>query len=143
MLNPSGHKTITLISEQERIQEAIASGTITPGSLVELISSGCVRVQATAAAVARPAYATENSMIGKTIDDDYLDGKRVILIVAEPGDEILAILAISQTIVVGDQLESAGGGQLRKHAAGAVLAIAKWAVTTTGAAVSRIIVEVM
>jgi hypothetical protein len=98
-------------------------------------------------------FALEDELQGKEIGDNYSSGNRVLYGVFRTGEEINAILATSQTIVIGDLLESAGNGYLRKHSPDpedsefravqqGILARAMEAVTTTGA-VARIRAEIM
>lgn len=124
--------------------EALASGSITPGHLVELTSAtqDTVKVHATAAGEAQRAFAVEDDLQGNDIDDVYSSGANVLYAIFNRGDEVYAILATGQTVTKGDKLESAGNGQLRKLTNGVAVAIAKESVTTT-AAVARIVAEVL
>lgn len=128
--------------------EAIANEAITPGSLVEVMSTGKIKNHATAQGNAIPYFVIEDAIMGKTINDNVAKDDLARVMVAGRGDEVYAILAASQTIVVGDLLASAGSGALRKFTAikcdsdasvGAVttplqaVAVALEAVTTTSA----------
>lgn len=142
-------KTVILKRYNNVQFEAIAHEAITPGSLVEVMSTGKIKNHATAQGNAIPYFVIEDAIMGKTIDDNVAQGDLARVMVAGRGDEVNAILATSQTIVVGDLLASAGDGTLEKFtaikcdseaSAGAVttplqaVAMALEAVTTTSAA---------
>lgn len=110
----SSAKTIILKGLGIR-KEAAASGAVTPGHLVEKISTGAVKAHATAGGNAQRAFAVENDLIGATIDTDYASASRVQYNVMARGEEVNALLANGQTVVIGDPLESAGDGTLQKH----------------------------
>jgi hypothetical protein len=100
--------------------------------------------------------AIENALEGDDIADTYSSGERVQYVALRPGDEFYGILTTSQTILIGDFLESTGDGTFKKHVAPteasngvltvdtlyykAVVARAREAKTTTGS-VARIILE--
>jgi len=107
-------KTIILIGEGIR-KERVANAAITPGHLVEVMTTGKLRVHATAAANAQKAFAIEDDMQGKTIDDAYAANAIVQYEVMQRGAEVNALIANGQTIAIGDPLESAGDGTLQKH----------------------------
>lgn len=135
-------------------KEAEAAGTITPGDLVELTSAGKVQRKSSAATTAQRAFAVENEVVGKGIDHDYAAGDNVLYEVLPPGAEVYALVpASAAAIVIGDRLESAGSGKLRKVASSAdtddterqsVVAIALEAVdNSAGTDPARIKVELL
>jgi len=107
-------KTIVLSGLGIR-KEAIANATITPGHLIEKMSTGKVRVHATAGGNAQRMFAVEDDLQGNTISDDYAAASICQYNVMARGEEVLVIIADGQTIVIGDSLESAGDGTLKKH----------------------------
>lgn len=130
-------------------KEGKAAAAITPGQLIKYDSTaGQVIRHATAGGSAAKMFAIEDSLQGKQISDDYAQNSRVQFVHAGPGDEINAILATSQTIAVGDYLESAGNGNLRKASGeeselpSSMIGIALEAVTTTSS-VARIKIAIM
>ena len=147
--------TIKLKKYSDVIEEFVANAAITPGHLVELMSTGKVKKHATAGGNVAPImFALEDSMQGYGIDDDYdaLDPAQIWL--PHPGDEVYAILADDNDVAIGDLLESAGDGTLRKHGVDstgayylrAIVAVAIEAVDTTGspaATTSRIKVKII
>lgn len=97
-------------------KEGIASGTITPGYLVEFGGSNDLQAHSTAGGNARKAFALENDQVGNDIDDDYSAADSVRYAVCSSGDEIYALVAASATAITkGAPLESAGDGTLRLH----------------------------
>lgn len=146
------HRTITIIGDPIR-KEVLAAGTITPGMLIAIGTAGTALAHASASGNAQKMFALEDELQGHEIGDNYSSGNRVLYGVFRNGEEVNAILATSQTIVIGDLLESAGNGYLRKHVPDpedstfqkvqqGIVARAMEAVTTTSA-VSRIRVEIM
>jgi hypothetical protein len=104
-------------------EERPAGGTITPGHLVQLNSSGQFVVHATAAVAAVPIFAVENDLVGKGIDDNYVVNDLCQAEHCSPGMEVNALIAAAApAITKGDLLESAGNGTLRKVVAGIALA---------------------
>lgn len=113
--------------------------TITPGMFV-IRDSGGVLVAGAGAVAAEVAI--EMAMEGSDIDDDYTAGEQIRTVAPRKGDEIYAILATSQTIALGAELELAAGGILQAQSAAVCVARALEAVTTTGAT-ARIKVEIV
>ena len=106
-------KTIVLKGHGIR-KERVANAAITPGHLVELMSTDKVRVHAGAGLSAQRAFAVEDDLQGNGITDAYSALDRVQFNVMAPGEEVYAILADGESVAKGDKLESAGDGTLRK-----------------------------
>ena len=109
-------KTILLQGEGNFKEAKSTAATILPGSLLERTSGG-IRKHATAGGNAQRLFAFENEGNGGTIDTVYPVSSLIKILFPEPGDEVLAILKNGEHVVVGDYLESAGGGELQKHVA--------------------------
>lgn len=109
-------KTIILKGRGIR-KERIANAAITPGHLVELMTTNKLRVHATAGGNCQKAFAVENDLIGGTIDTAYATNAQVQYEVMERGSEVNAILKNGENVAIGDFLESAGNGELQKHVA--------------------------
>lgn len=140
MTSATTPKTI-LLKGDVTAKEAVSAGDILPGDLISLDSAG--KVARAAAATARAArIAREPEMIGGSIADAYEADDTVPFYIGHKGSEFYLTLATSQTIEIGDLLESAGSGQVRKLAAGVPIFTALEAVTTTGAT-ARIKAEVL
>lgn len=108
-------RTIILKGDPIR-KERAAGGTITPGDLIELMSTGAMRRHSTAAGNAQSSFALEDDLQGNEIGDDYSSGQRVQMAVFHTGMEVNARLKASENVAIGDLLESAGDGTLRKMA---------------------------
>lgn len=93
-----------------------ANAWITPGMLVELLSTGKVRKHATAGGNVDPVMvAVEDELQGKEITDNYVAGDRVQVCTFRPGDIALLLLADGQSVSIGEELESDGLGHVRSH----------------------------
>lgn len=143
-------ETILLRGEPNR-KERDAGGTIIPGHLLQLDADGDVVVHPTAEGVIGPRwFAVENDIAGDDIDDAYASGEVCQIQSARPGEEINAILAVSQTIGIGDLLISAGNGQVTELVAesggvllNSVIGMALDAVTSDSATTPRLRIEVI
>lgn len=140
-------------------KEAIANESITPGHLLNLNSSGKLIKHAGAAKSASAMFAIENEVWSNTnafgtIDTAYGANYNVLYGIFQPGDEVYALVAAgASAIVVGDLLESAGDGTLRKVATDSAtsqderradVARALTAVDNSGgSAAVRIVVEIL
>ena len=100
-------------------KEATANGTITPGHLVENLTTGIV-VHAGAGLTAITMFAVENDIAGDEIDVDYVSGDNVKYAVLPPGAEVFALA--DAAITVDDYLESGGNGTVQVQVASAATA---------------------
>lgn len=111
---------------QQRIQEQLGNGAITPGELLAWANSGADLDQHATAGGNRQntKVAIENQYsdhgTGAAIDHAYADNETVFYIQAIPGDRLNMWASTSQTIVIGDPLVSDGAGLLAKHTPEAV-----------------------
>lgn len=135
-------------------KEDVAAEAITPGHLIDLNSSNRLIKHAGAAKTASARFAIENEVFGQGIDVAYINNDNVLYGIFRPGDEVNALVAPSASaIVIGDELESAGNGTLRKVATdtatsqderNAVVAIALQAIdNSAGGTAARILVEIV
>lgn len=98
-------------------EEALSAvGTaIIPGMLVEETVLGTIQEHSTAAENAQRLFALTNLPIGGTIDDVYAVATTVRYGAAHRGQKVFGLLAAgAAAIVIGDALESAGDGTVRK-----------------------------
>ena len=110
--------TIKLKKYSDVIVEAVANATITPGMLIEIMSTGKVRAHAGAGQNVAPIMvALEDELQGNGIDDDYSALDPVQCWIPYRGDEVNAILKNGEKVAIGDLLESAGNGEVQKHTA--------------------------
>jgi len=113
-----GYNTIKLKKYSDVIEEFEANAALTPGMLVEMMSTGKLRKHATAGGnVLPPMFALEDALQGKEIHDDYAAADKVQVWLPYRGDQVYAILADGEHVHVGDALESNGAGFLRAHTA--------------------------
>lgn len=110
--------TIKLKKYSNVIEEWIANAAITPGMLVQLMSTGKVRAHATANGNAIPMFALEDELQGKGIDDAYAAADPVQVWIPTRGDRVYALLSDGENVVIGDFLASNGDGYLQKFVGG-------------------------
>ena len=94
--------------------EREGSEALTPGWLLEYKSDGKFQKAGTAGKGKGMIFAIENDSFGKTVSDNWALGDRVIAMHVVPGSEILIMLPVSQTIVVGDLLTSNADGKFKE-----------------------------
>lgn len=111
------------------IEEATANAGITPGHIVEFISTGKVQKQAVAALRSPFTVALENSLVGGEIDTDYAADDKVQIATLKSGDWAYCWLSDGENVVIGDELEfGTEDGELKKRSSGISIATAREAV---------------
>lgn len=108
-----------LLKGDPMVKEAPAAAAIKPGYLVFRNSSNKFAKHATAGGFCPPFFALEKAFLGyednPTIDTQYAADDQVAAAVCRAGDEVYALLAAAApAVAIGDLLESAGDGTLRK-----------------------------
>ena len=111
------YNTIKIKKYLDIIVEKEANAAITPGMLIELMTTDNVRAHATAEGNVIPMFALEDELQGNGIDDAYAAEDRVQCWIPQRGEEVYAIVADGYDIDIGDWLASNGDGYLREHAA--------------------------
>ena len=97
-------------------EEALANAAITPGNLIELMSTGKVRKHSTAGGNVGPKqFAIEDELQGNPITTDYDADDLVQFVVPQSGDWIYALLKDGEDVAIGDLLESDGAGDLQVY----------------------------
>jgi len=110
------YNTIKLKKYLDIINEYTATAVaITPGMVIELTSGGTVQAHSTAGGNLLHMFALEDELQGNGIDDNYAASTKIQCWVPVRGEEVYAILADGETVVIGDFLESNGAGFLQKH----------------------------
>jgi len=100
--------------------ELTANAAITPGMLIERMSTNKVRAHATPGGNVFPMFALEDNYQGKTVNDAYAEDYPVQCWIPQRGDEVYALLDDGENVAIGDFVESAGNGSLQKHTADTV-----------------------
>ena len=114
-----------------------AASAIVPGDMVEELAAGTVQEQSTAGARAQKLFALTNLGNGSDIDEAYAVGETVRYGAFHSGQEVFArVAAGAPAIVIGDELDPAGDGTLKKIAADVAGA---QAVLTVGAGNSQVL----
>lgn len=119
--------TIWLGGPRTEVNDLAVSEAVTPGHLVERFNNGGIirwRKHPTAGGATPPAFATEQSMLNKNVDNAYAANDLAEVTIGAPGTSIWAFIASGQNIVAGQRLESAGDGTLKALASGVALASA-------------------
>jgi hypothetical protein len=106
--------TIKVKKYLDIISEYTANAAITPGNMVELMSTGKIRKHSTSGGKAGHCFALEDELQGKSIDTAYAAGDVVQCWWAVPGEEVYALVEDGGNYAVGDFLESNGAGVLTK-----------------------------
>lgn len=146
MTSSTEPKTIMLRGSMNPHTELVcAEGPIRPGMLISRNSDNKFVPHPTAAGLTGPIFARENSIVGKSIDDNYVQGDTVLAWHCRNGDWIYALLEEGANVAIGALLESNGAGLLQAQSGAASLCRALEAVNATGgpAAGTRIKVEVL
>lgn len=96
-------------------EDYAAQAAITPGHLIERTSTGTVQKHSTAGGKALVMFAGDNKLVGKDLTVDFAASDNVPCFIPMRGAKVNALVAAAAAaIVVGDFLESAGDGTLRK-----------------------------
>lgn len=131
-------KTIILKPELGMVTgrgEAPAQAAITPGHIIEKISTGKVQKQATGALNSPFIVAIENSLFGKEIDTDYVADEIVQFATLQKGNWAYCWLSDGENVVIGDELEyGTTDGELIKRSSGISVATAEEAVNLSASA---------
>lgn len=99
-----------------RTDEAVAAAAITPGHLVKQNTVGKLIKHDTEGGYAEAAFAVEDALQGKTIDDAYVTNAQAFFVLPGKGDVVYAFLEAGESVTPADFLTSAGNGNLQKAA---------------------------
>lgn len=120
--------------------EGTAGGAITPGMAVAVAGNA---VTAASAGYAAPAFARENEIVGKGIDDAYAADDNVLYYTPRRGDWFYAFLADGENVAAGAGLACGASGALVAVASATLVARALEAVNNGTGDPVRIKVEVV
>lgn len=95
-----------------RHEEAVGSGTVTPGMLLEVTSADLVKAHATEGGRAERIVAIEDALQGRAVGTNYDDGDLISYAVVEPGAEMAMLIALGESGDIGDEVVSGGDGTL-------------------------------
>ena len=108
------YKTIKIKNYSDVMEEMVANAAITPGFLVEEMSTGKVRSHATANGNAIPMFAVEDELQGDLISDAYAAADQVQVWIPGRGDMVYAYLAAGENITRGEFVVSNGDGYVKE-----------------------------
>ena len=132
-------KRTIVVQEKSAVEfEALANAAITPGQLVELLSTGKVQKQATDEADVERMVAIEDSLQGNDIADDYVEDGTVFMRIFGSGDVCNLILADGETAVIGTKLEAALAGEVQAYTSGTKLFVALEAIDASDSAATPV-----
>ena len=100
-----------------RKEEAVASGTVTPGMLLEMTSATAdtVKAHASPGGYAERIVAVEDALQGGIVTDDYATTAHVTYHVMDAGAVANMLIAAGENIAKGDELISEGTGMLLEN----------------------------
>lgn len=98
---------------QRNLKELVAAGAIKPGMLLAISTTGTVAAHAVAGKMQRRLFASENELIGKTVDDAYASGERVRGDLFAPNEVVGALLKKGFAYTPATALVSDGTGMLQ------------------------------
>lgn len=101
-----------VLKSNARLDEVTASEILSPGHLLEAVSTGKYQKHATEGDYALRAIATEDALQGKTASDAYAVDDKVQAAFLNSGDKVQAILKAGENVAIGAPLISAGDGTL-------------------------------
>jgi len=110
--NVDNHTVQLSVGSKSKYLESFAIGDIYPGMLLLAEPGGQVFAHNVADSTAEAFFAVENIYHGKSIDDVYSDGQRVMARICQHGDIVLCYVPIGTAIIVGTVLCSSGNGML-------------------------------
>lgn len=106
-----------ILKGKGRYEEGPAAAALTPGHLLMETSAGKVQKHNSAGGRAERAFALEDALQGKTINDAFAINDPVPYVLAQPGDEVFAFIKATTVVARGAALVSAGDGTLYTLAA--------------------------
>jgi len=113
------YKKVEVVVHGDIVQhEAIASGSVTPGMLLERTSTAdTFKAHATAGGHWNRAIALQDYLQGSEISTAIATTARFQAWTARPGDQFYGLLANGENVSIGDKLVSNGDGYLKKATA--------------------------
>ena len=106
-------RTIKVKKYSDNIIELVASAAITPGMVVEQMSTDFIRAHSTEDGNCLPMIALEDELQGKIISEAYAQNDPVQVWIPARGDEFYGILASGESVAKAAFLVSNGDGKLK------------------------------
>jgi len=132
-------KRAIIVQEKSAVEfEALANAAITPGQIVELLSTGKVQKNATAKVDGERMIADIDVLQGKDIADDYAANAKVLMRIMGRGDVVNAILKDGEKAAIGTKLELATGGELQAFTDGTKTFVALEAIDASDSAATAV-----
>lgn len=123
MTNPDpGPQRIQLTGDY-LLEEARANAALSPGHLIEVISTGKVQKHGTEGGIAERFFAVEDALQGRTVLIAYAADELVFGHLQRKGNKVQGILKAGENVVIGTKLISAGDGTLIAEASATSAAI--------------------
>ena len=100
-----------------RYDEGVANAAMIAGHVIEMMSTGKMRKQATRGADTQVCAVIENGLGGANeinLDTPYAADGWIPYIMPKPGDELYLFISAGENIVKGDRLVFTGDGTLEK-----------------------------
>jgi hypothetical protein len=114
------YQTIKIKKYEDILREHQAVAAIIPGSVIELASTNKVQKCATAGGKWAGMVAVEDALQGKGINDAYAANDQVQVWVTQRGEVAYLLVEDEENIVIGDFVEVATGGRIRKFTSATV-----------------------
>lgn len=135
-------RVIALLGQPIVTEEGIADEAITPGHLVDGVTT--IGKRATASVATPRTFALERDEMGDDIDVAYASGDTVKVGAFHSGQRVYAFIASGQNITADAKLEASNDGTLKVFSAGIVLARALESVNNSaGPGEARLRVEII
>ncbi len=94
--------------------EKLANAALSPGHLLERLSTDKVQKHATEGGYWNRTVAKENPLYAQSVDDAYAANDVVQIKVAQPGSRCALLLKAGVNYAIGDKLISDGAGRVKK-----------------------------
>lgn len=131
--------TILIKSTTNVFDEKVAAAAITPGHLIERTSADKVQKHSTGGGSVLPMFALEDENQGNDLNHAYEAAERVKCWIPGRGDQVTArVNSDSEDLSIGDFVESAGDGTVRKHDAASSASVIERVNSIVGRAVEAI-----
>lgn len=111
------YNTIKIKKYSNVVNEWVANEALTPGMVVELMSTNKVKKHATSGGNVYPLIVLEDELQGNDLNDNYAAADKVQVWSPNRGDEAYLLLADEENVAIGDFVESDGFGKVKKHTA--------------------------